>query len=260
VSGVAYLLRIRNVSAYGSCSVLPEDEIIELNVHDYVPNNAALTAVTATSRCLVIGTSDGSVFCFQLGVLDAGAIGFVHELRDEAGIGRLWGLISRGKMVGTVQDLVISELYGKKFVFALHLDGTLRIWDLVSHSRVFSHNMGVMLMAGASFLRLWVGQSDPNSSIIPLAILYRHTSDENMEMISLHSILYNFGDRIFSMEPPVQNIPLEEGRCLDVKLMSDKIWILKENELVSHLLATNIDEYVTFSNLLYYAALLNIFS
>ncbi|CAJ2672450.1 unnamed protein product [Trifolium pratense] len=246
VSGVAYLLRIRNVSAYGSFSILPEDEFIELNVHDYVPNNAALTAVTATSRCLVIGTSDGSVFCFQLGVLDVGAPGFVHELRDEAGIGRLWGLISRGKMVGTVQDLVISELYGKKFVFALHLDGTLRIWDLASYSRVFSHNMGVMSMTGASFLRLWVGQSDPNSSIIPLAILYRHTSGENMEMISLHNILYNFGDRIFSMEL-LQNIPLEEGRCLDVKLMSDKIWILKDNELVSHLLATDIDEVEAFS-------------
>jgi nuclear pore complex protein Nup160 len=79
VSGVAYLLRIRNVSAYGSCSVLPDDELIELNVRDYVPNNAALTAVTATSRCLVIGTSDGSVFCFQLGVLDAGAIGMVSS-------------------------------------------------------------------------------------------------------------------------------------------------------------------------------------
>jgi hypothetical protein len=61
-------------------------------------------------------------------------------------------MFSRGKMVGTVQDLVISELYGKKFVFALHLDGTLRIWDLVSHSRVFSHNMGVMLMAGTVYL------------------------------------------------------------------------------------------------------------
>ncbi|KEH42188.1 nuclear pore complex protein NUP160 isoform X2 [Medicago truncatula] len=248
VSGVAYLLRIRNVSAYGSCSILPEDELIELNVRDYIPDNAAITAVTATARCLVIGTSNGPVFSFQLGVLDPSAHGFVHELRDEAGIGRLWGLISRGNFVGTVQDLVISEFCGKKFVFALHLDGTLRIWDLASHSKVFSHNMGVMAMSGASFLRLWVGQFDPNSSIIPLAILCRHTSDEKLEMISLHSILYNFGDRIvLSMEPSVQNISLEEGRCLDVKLMSDKIWILKDNELVSHLLATNIDKVEAFS-------------
>lgn len=248
VSGVAYLLRIRNVSAYGSGSILPEDELIELNVRDYIPDNAAITAVTATARCLVIGTSNGPVFSFQLGVLDPSAHGFVHELRDEAGIGRLWGLISRGNFVGTVQDLVISEFCGKKFVFALHLDGTLRIWDLASHSKVFSHNMGVMAMSGASFLRLWVGQSDPNSSVIPLAILCRHTTDGNLEMISLHSILYNFGDRIvLSMEPSVQNISLEEGRCLDVKLMSDKIWILKDNELVSHLLATDIDEVEAFS-------------
>lgn len=59
---------------------------------------------------------------------------------------------SRGKMVGTVQDLIISELHGKKFVFVLHLDGTLRIWDLASHSKVFSHNMGTMTMAGIVYL------------------------------------------------------------------------------------------------------------
>ncbi|CAI8602479.1 unnamed protein product [Vicia faba] len=248
VSGVAYLVRIQNVSAYASCSILPVDELIKLNVRDYIPNNAAITAVTATARCLVVGTTDGSVFCFQLGGLDASVPGFVHELRDEAGIGRLWGLISRGKMVGTVQDLVISELYERKFVFALHLDGTLRIWDLASLSRVFTHNTGVMTMTGANFLRLWVGQCDPNSNIIPLAILHRHTSDENSETISLHNIQYNFKDRIvFSLEPSVQNIPLEEGRCLDVKLVSDKIWILKDNELVSHLLTTNIDEVEAFS-------------
>lgn len=55
-------------------------------------------------------------------------------------------------MVGTVQELVILELHEKKFVFVLHLDGTLRIWDLASHSRVFSHNMGTMTMAGIVFL------------------------------------------------------------------------------------------------------------
>ncbi|KAL2323239.1 hypothetical protein Fmac_027618 [Flemingia macrophylla] len=243
VSGMAYLLRIRNVSAYASVSIFPVNELLEVNVRGHIPNHsAAITAVTATAGGLVIGTSDGSVFCFQLGVVDPSAPGFVHELRDESGISRLWGLISRGKLVGTVQELVILELHDKKFVFVLHLDGTLRVWDLASRSRVFSHNMGNMTMEGVTFVRLWVGQSYPNSSIIPLAILYRDTSDEN-EMISLYSILYNFGDRIvFSMEPSVQNIPLEEGRCLDVKLTLDKIWVLKDDELVSHTISTNIDE------------------
>ncbi|KAG4996199.1 hypothetical protein JHK82_027013 [Glycine max] len=245
VSGVAYLLKIRNVSAYTSVSVFPVDELLEVNVRDYIPNHAtAITTVMATVGGLVVGTSDGSVFCFQLGVVDPSAPGFMHELRDEAGISRLWGLISRGKMVGTVQELVILELHEKKFVFVLHLDGTLRIWDLASRSRVFSNNMGTVTMAaGATFVKLWVGQPYPDSNIIPLAVLYRDTSDENLEMISLYSILYNFGDRIvFSMDPSVQSIPLEEGRCLDVKLTLDKIWILKDDELVSHTFSTNIDE------------------
>ena len=55
-------------------------------------------------------------------------------------------------MVGTVQELAILELHEKKFVFVLHLDGTLRIWDLASHSRVFSNNMGTMAMAGIVYL------------------------------------------------------------------------------------------------------------
>ncbi|KAL2992532.1 hypothetical protein AAZX31_10G052400 [Glycine max] len=250
VSGVAYLLKIRNVSAYTSVSVFPVDELLEVNVRDYIPNHAtAITTVMATVGGLVVGTSDGSVFCFQLGVVDPSAPGFMHELRDEAGISRLWGLISRGKMVGTVQELVILELHEKKFVFVLHLDGTLRIWDLASRSRVFSNNMGTVTMAaGATFVKLWVGQPYPDSNIIPLAVLYRDTSDENLEMISLYSILYNFGDRIvFSMDPSVQSIPLEEGRCLDVKLTLDKIWILKDDELVSHTFSTNIDEVEAFS-------------
>ncbi|XP_057434372.1 nuclear pore complex protein NUP160-like [Lotus japonicus] len=248
VSGLAYLLRIRNVCAYASCSIIPVDELFEFDVRGYVSNNAAITAVTATAGVLVIGTSDGSVCCFQLGVLDPSAPGFLHELRDEAGISRLWGLISGGKMVASAQDLVICELHEKKFLFVLHLDGTLRIWDLASHARVFTHNMGVMTMAGANFQRLWVGQSYPELSRIPLAILYGHSPDENLGMISLHGILYNVGDRIiFSMEPSVQNLSLEEGRCLDVKLMSNKIWILKDDELVSHLLSTDIYEAEAFS-------------
>jgi len=55
-------------------------------------------------------------------------------------------------MVGTVQELVILELHEKKFLFVLHLDGTLRIWDLASRSRVFSHNMGIMTMTGIGYL------------------------------------------------------------------------------------------------------------
>jgi len=76
VSGVAYLLRIRNLSAYASISIFPVEELLEVNVRGYIANHAAtIAAVTATAGGLVVGTSDGSVFCFQLGVLDPSAPG-----------------------------------------------------------------------------------------------------------------------------------------------------------------------------------------
>ncbi|WVY98722.1 hypothetical protein V8G54_030873 [Vigna mungo] len=265
VSGVGYLLRIRNISAYASISIVPVDELLEVNVRGYIANQAAaIAAVTATAGGLVVGTSDGSVFCFQLGVLDPGAPGFVHELRDEAGITRLWGLIPRGKMVGTVQELVILELHEKKFVFVLHLDGTLRIWDLASHSRVFSHNMGTTTMAGIGeescgshcLLILRRGGEKGGKVTLRRDIEERAVLDENLETISLCNIQYKIGDKIvFSMESSVQNIPLEElelnvtfplapdGRCLDVKLTLEKIWILKDDELVSHTFSTNTDDF-----------------
>jgi len=70
-------------------------------------------------------------------------------------------------MVGTVQELVILELHEKKFVCVLHLDGTLRIWDLASRSRVFSHNMGIMTMTGIVYLLDLI----PSYSIFYLSIV-----------------------------------------------------------------------------------------
>ncbi|KAK4272851.1 hypothetical protein QN277_021350 [Acacia crassicarpa] len=247
VSGVAYLLKIRDVSTYSSCSVFPAHELTELNVHNYL-NHMRVTAVTATSGFLVLGRNDGSICCFQLGVLDPSAAGFVVELRDEVGISRLWGLMSRGKMVSLVQDMVIYELHGQRFLFVLHFDGSLRVWDLACNSRVFSHTMGTTTMTGAGFMKLWVGEPCLDSSTIPVAILYRHTMDESLEMISIHNIQYNFGDRIiFSMKSSSQNISLEEGGCIDVKLTSDKIWILKDNELISHMCSANTGKEEEFS-------------
>ncbi|XP_052109243.1 nuclear pore complex protein NUP160 [Arachis duranensis] len=95
---------------------------------------------------------------------------------------------------------------------------------------------------GATFRRLWVGQFDPVLSEITLSISYNHGLDEELEMISL---VYHFwGRNGFSMHPSVQNITLKEAQCLDVKITLDRIWILKDDELVSHMLTTNNREQV----------------
>lgn len=230
VSGVAYLVRLGTISSYASRSVIRPEDLIEFNLHGYGP----ITSAAATpSGCLVVGRNDGSLACFQLGTLDSTAPGFVQELRDDPGIGSLWGFMSRGRMVGAVQDLAISMVHGKPLVFVIHMDGVLRVWDLSFHSRPFTHKMNSPTMAGATLVRLWVGQVDNDSSIIPLAILYRHNSEISSETICVYSLRCNLGDRIvLLLEPSEQSIPMEEDGWVDVKLTSNKICILKNNGLV----------------------------
>ncbi|XP_062007631.1 nuclear pore complex protein NUP160 isoform X1 [Rosa rugosa] len=234
VSGVAYLLRLGTVSSYASSSV-----IREFSLHPHGP----ITSAAATpAGCLVVGRNDGSLACFQL-TLESTAPGFLQELRDDPGIGSLWGFMSRGRTVGAVQDLAISMVHGKPLIFVIHTDGVLRVWDISFHSRLFSHKMNGLTMAGAALVRLWVGQADNDSSIIPLAILYRHNSEMSSETIYVYSLHCNVGDRIvLSLDPSEQIFPIEEDGWIDVKLISNKICILKNQGLVLHkLLHTNVN-------------------
>jgi hypothetical protein len=74
VSGVAYLLKLRNISTYASSSAFPSDELLEFNIHTY-SNHGAITTVAATAGFFAVGFNDGSVCCFQLGILDQSAPG-----------------------------------------------------------------------------------------------------------------------------------------------------------------------------------------
>ncbi|KAA8545346.1 hypothetical protein F0562_020130 [Nyssa sinensis] len=204
VSGVAYLIRLKNIYNYTSCSVFPPNEVTEFNIQTY-PHYGEITAVAAIAGYLVIGRNDGSVGCFQLGTLDPSVEGFLCELREDAGLGRLWGFVSWSKTIVAVKDLVMLE--------------------------------------EQAFERLWVGEADCDTSIIPLAILYRHTSEVSMEMIYIYSLRFTLGDKNnLLLESSIQNIPLEEGGLIDVKLTSNKIWILKEDGLIVHdLFGTNVN-------------------
>ncbi|XP_017979220.1 PREDICTED: nuclear pore complex protein NUP160 [Theobroma cacao] len=230
VSGIAYFIKISKDLA----SIVSRDELIELDVRDYSNSNEPITCIAAKPGCLLLGRNDGSVTCFRLGLLHQTAPGFVYELRDDSGIslGRLWGFMSRGRAVGAVQDLIITEMHGKEIVFVLHGDGILRAWDLSSHTRILSHSTAV---EGTTSTRLWLGESNNNSKIVPLAILYKRTLEVGMEMIYIYSLCYGTGDRmILSVGSSVKSFPVDEGGCIDVKLTSDKIWILKDNGLGYH--------------------------
>ncbi|CAI0428017.1 unnamed protein product [Linum tenue] len=151
VSGVAYLIKLRTISAYSSTSVFPGDELFQFDLTSY--SNAPITSVAASAGCLVVGRNDGSIACFRLSLLNHAVPGFVNELRDDSGINRLWGFMSRGRTVGTVLDLGIRELHGVPFVFVLHSNGVIQIWDLLSHNKIFSQGMNVQNPEGTTAVR-----------------------------------------------------------------------------------------------------------
>ncbi|XP_012434287.1 nuclear pore complex protein NUP160 isoform X1 [Gossypium raimondii] len=244
ISGIAYFIKLSK----DLTSIFSRDELIELDARAYSNCNEPITCMAANLGCLLLGRNDGSVTCFQLGSLHQTAPGFVSELRDDSGVslGRLWGFMSRGRGVGAVQDLIIKEILGKKVVFVLHHDGFLRAWDLLSRNKILSHAMTVPTsLEGAISTRLWLGEYNSDSSIVPLAILYKSTLEVSMEVIYVYGLCCSTGDRIsLSVDSSVKNFPVDEGGCIDVKLTSDKIWILKDNGLAYHHLfnSTNMEE------------------
>lgn len=237
ISGVAYLIRLRNIYDH---SLLPANDILEYQTQ-IQPHHGAITAVAARPGCLVVGRTDGSISCFQVGILDPSAPGFVSELRDDAGFGRLWGIMSRSRTVAAVQDLVISEVSNKKHLFVLHSDGSFRVWDLFSSSKILSQAMAISTSPG-TFARLWVGEANRDTGIIPLAMLHEQNLDVSVDTIFLYSLRYNLGDgRVLMLEPSLKNISLGEGGPIDVRLTSDRVYVLTEEGLITQELFNGVE-------------------
>ncbi|CAA0833564.1 SUPPRESSOR OF AUXIN RESISTANCE1 [Striga hermonthica] len=236
VSGVAYLIHLRNNFDYGTSSVVPIDEILECNTQ-VSPQCGAITAVNATSGCLLIGRHDGSIGCLQMGILDCSHPGFAFDLRDDPGFSRLWGMLSRSPNLAAVQDLVISEVHQRKLLFVLHSDGNFRVWDLLGRCKIFGHAITIETLAGKysnrAFFRVWVGEASNDTGIIPIAMLHKQNSEVGTETIFLYDLHCHAGDRIvLSLEPSQKKIFIGEGGCIDVKFTLSNVWILKEEVLI----------------------------
>ncbi|KAG9144646.1 hypothetical protein Leryth_020942 [Lithospermum erythrorhizon] len=246
ISGVAYLVRLRDGLNYSSCSVIPSTEITEFNTetnHDV----GAIVAVTATRGCLVIGRNDGTASAFRLGSLEPSSPGFASQLRDDGAFSRLWGIMSRNRMAAPVLDLVVSEIYQKKILIVLHSDGCLRVWDLLSQHRIFSHTLTNLSSQGTVYVKLFAGEANHDSDIITLAVSHKHVLDASESVISIYSLSFNFGDKIVcSLEPLSQCISLE-AEPVDVRITANKVYILKEDGLVmQELLHEDINKELSF--------------
>ncbi|XP_062224093.1 nuclear pore complex protein NUP160-like isoform X2 [Phragmites australis] len=227
VSGVALLCHLRSPFSYVSGSILHQDDIVEFNLQTHA-QSAKVTAVIVKPGCLVIGRQDGSICCYSLGKLAPNSPGFSNELRDDAGIGRLWTLMSRTKAVGPVQDIVATVVNERNILFVLHLDGNLRIWDISSHTKLLNYNVHLNDVEGHPS-RLWVGEADDDQELISLAVLHQGTVVQDCEHVALYGFSFSAGEKfLFSPEPSISTIPLLEGKLVDLKIGTGKLWILKE--------------------------------
>lgn len=62
----------------------------------------------------------------------------------------------RSPTLAAVVDLVVSEVQQRKLLFVLHSDGSFRVWDLVSRSKIFSHAMTVTSSTGEDLTIIFI--------------------------------------------------------------------------------------------------------
>ncbi|CAM0946979.1 unnamed protein product [Alopecurus aequalis] len=227
ISGVALVCNLRIPFSYVSGSILSQNDILEFSLQTH-PQSAKVTAVKAKPGCLVIGRQDGSICCYSLGKLAPNSPGFSNELRDDAGIGRLWTLMSRTKALGSVQDIDTATVNERELLFALHLDGNLRVWDISSHAKLLNYSVHSNDFEGQPS-RLWVGEADDDQELISLAVLYQSTMVPACDRVAVYGFSFGAGERfLLSPEPLVSAVPLLEGKLIDLKISTEKLWILKE--------------------------------
>ncbi|KAH9627148.1 hypothetical protein KSS87_018388 [Heliosperma pusillum] len=121
------------------------------------------------------------------------------------------------RLAGSVKDMMISDISGRKFVFVLHSDGNLRVWDLHRRGKIFSQSLSD---PGTTPSRLWVGLVDVNSCTIPLAIMHKQSSEANMQGVRIYRLTFPPGQtHSLSIISPVEDIPLFEVRmCLFLRI------------------------------------------
>ncbi|KAG0622512.1 hypothetical protein M758_3G102700 [Ceratodon purpureus] len=200
--------------------------------HDVSPDVQRMhevTAFAATPEILCLGGRTGSITCVPFGTGSPEAEA-PFELKDaDPGIRGLWGFVSRGKSAGSVRSLVTRQSNGSFVLFALHEDGTLRLWDLLHRHRVLNHPLSSEReLEDFEPKLMWVEEvlADVTFQIALLC----NSSDSSRETIVVCSVTVGPGDGMAVRQGfiTVQHmISLPEGKVIDLKLLETGVWTLQ---------------------------------
>ncbi|KAF3790389.1 Nuclear pore complex protein [Nymphaea thermarum] len=234
VSGFAYLFRLRNLGAYVSGSVFPETDLMVVDLRAQNSQDVKTTRISALPGLLVLGRSDGSVGCFEFGTPVPGSQSSTYELRD-VGLSRIWGLVSRTNVSSSVWSLALSEVHGRKLVYVLHADGSMRVWDLNGRLKIFSHNLGLPEIAGNAFphellllvtsrrgsyhpIRFWVSDANNDNGEMFIAALYG--SESGQEVVVVHGLHISLANKLsLALTSSIRHVVIDKD-CWFIASMS----------------------------------------
>ncbi|XP_031496549.1 nuclear pore complex protein NUP160 isoform X2 [Nymphaea colorata] len=244
VSGFAYLFRLRNLGAYVSGSVFPENDLMVVDLRAQNSQDVKTTRISALPGLLVLGRSDGSVGCFEFGTPVPGSQSSTYELRD-VGLSRIWGLVSRTNVSSSVWSLALSEVHGRKLVYVLHADGSMRVWDLNGRLKIFSHNLGLPEIAGYHPIRFWVSDANNDDGEMFIATLYG--SESGQEVVVVHGLHISLANKLsLALTSSIRHVVLDKGRLIDLRISCNKLWILKKDGMVFNFFHVELDTGSTY--------------
>uniref|UniRef100_N1QPW6 Nuclear pore complex protein NUP160 domain-containing protein n=1 Tax=Aegilops tauschii TaxID=37682 RepID=N1QPW6_AEGTA len=202
ISGVAILCNLRSPFSYVSGSILSQNDIVGFNLQTHI-QSAKVTAVKAKPGCLVSLMS--SVMMLESGVC---------------------GLSCRGNICADFIYCVKDQISSAEVSFMVYSLGFGNKWLVICScsTKVYPSSC-----PSGQPSRLWVGEADDDQELISLAVLHQGTMVPACDHIGVYAFSFGAGERfLLSPEPSVSAVPLLEGKIVDLKISTEKLWILKE--------------------------------
>ncbi|KAL9253691.1 Nuclear pore complex protein NUP160-like protein [Drosera capensis] len=110
------------------------------------------------------------------------------------------------------------------------LIATYKFGIFFGREKILSHYLHV---PGTIAARMWVGEFSHDSNAIPLAVMHKKTLEVSVEGIYTYVADLKLGGSMsLLLNTSEPFIPLTERELVDVRLTSDKIWVLKEDGLL----------------------------
>ncbi|XP_024542730.1 nuclear pore complex protein NUP160 [Selaginella moellendorffii] len=236
-SGIVYVVKLPVAMELWSNFVLSNSTLMVRDLSSEFTRLHEVTSFTAARNILFVGGRNGSVLCFSLFTDLAQDI--CYELKGgDAGIGRLWGLVSRNKSAASVKSLAVQEIHNKHVLLVLHEDGTLQAWDPLQHFRLFSHNICPSPeLTGSSASQMWT-EDGVFAASKQLAVLFTEASlTKTRSTICIYTMDPQPSSGLQLGMPTLQQvIPVEQGVVVDVMLVQGSLWILTHNTVDSDLM------------------------